>query len=223
MTLSVTTLEIIMATIFYARVSTAEQTIEHQLTQAQAAGYAFDHVVTDDGVSGVTTLLKDRVGGRRLFDLLRAGAGDILVVRWIDRLGRNYEDVSDNLREFMKRGVIVKTIINGMDFDGTTTDPIIKGGRDAMIAFMSSFAQAQADATKDAQKSGIAYAKEHKQGSYLGRKPTYTESQIAEVMRLDGEGVSVVEISKQLGLTRQTVYRIKSNSSEAYASVHAWN
>jgi putative DNA-invertase from lambdoid prophage Rac len=31
-----------MATILYGRVSTAEQTIEHQLTQAEAAGFKFD-------------------------------------------------------------------------------------------------------------------------------------------------------------------------------------
>ena len=36
-----------------------------------------------------------------------------LVVRWIDRLGRNYADVTDTIREFIRRGVIVRTIING--------------------------------------------------------------------------------------------------------------
>jgi hypothetical protein len=29
-------------------------------------------------------------------------AGDVLVVRWVDHLGRNYED--DTIREFMRRG-----------------------------------------------------------------------------------------------------------------------
>src|SRR5712672_766642 len=32
-------------------------------------------------------------------------AGDTLVVRWVDRLGRNYTDVVDTIREFMRRGV----------------------------------------------------------------------------------------------------------------------
>jgi DNA invertase Pin-like site-specific DNA recombinase len=77
-------------------------------------------VVSDDGGSGVTTRLVDRVGGRRLFDLLRSG--DTLAVRWVDRLGRNYEDVSDNIRDFMRRGVIIRTIINGMVFDPATKE-----------------------------------------------------------------------------------------------------
>jgi DNA invertase Pin-like site-specific DNA recombinase len=46
-----------------------------------------------------------RPEGKRLFDILRAG--DMLVVRWIDRLGRNYEDVTENIRRFMAMGVIV--------------------------------------------------------------------------------------------------------------------
>ena len=75
-----------MATILYARVSTVEQTIDHQFTQAKAAGFAIDEVVADNGVSGVATRLVERPEGRRLFDKLRAG--DTLVVRWVDRLGQ---------------------------------------------------------------------------------------------------------------------------------------
>jgi predicted site-specific integrase-resolvase len=44
-----------MATVLYARVSTAEQTIEHQLAHAKAAGFAIDEVVADNGVSGLST------------------------------------------------------------------------------------------------------------------------------------------------------------------------
>jgi DNA invertase Pin-like site-specific DNA recombinase len=82
----------------YARVSTSEQTIHHQEAQARAAGFMIDQVVADNGVSGVSTRLVDRPEGRRLFDMLRAG--DELVVRWVDRLGRNYADVVDTIREF---------------------------------------------------------------------------------------------------------------------------
>jgi putative DNA-invertase from lambdoid prophage Rac len=70
------------------------------------------------GVSGLSTRLAERPEGKRLFDMLRAG--DTLVVRWVDRLGRNYTDVVDTIREFMRRGVIIKTVINGMTFDGST-------------------------------------------------------------------------------------------------------
>lgn len=208
-----------MATILYARVSTAEQTIAHQQTQAKALGFEFDEVVVDEGISGVATKLHERPGGRRLFDLLRSG--DTLVVRWVDRLGRNYEDVSDNMREFMRRGVVIKTVINGMVFDGATKDPIHKAMRDAQIVFMAALSQAQAEATKEAQKAGIAHAKANAK-NYLGRKPTYSESQVEIVVALGAEGRGASEIAKETGLSRQTVYRIQKSPEEAFASVRAW-
>jgi transposase len=33
--------------------------------------------------------------------------GDVLVVRWLDRLGRNYDDVRDTVQALMRKGVIV--------------------------------------------------------------------------------------------------------------------
>ena len=129
-----------MKTVLYARVSTAEQTIDHQRTQAEAAGFRIDVVVADQGVSGVHARLIERPQGRRLFDLLRAG--DTLVVRWVDRLGRNYADVSDTIREFMRRGVVIRTVINNMTFDGATKEPMRQAVRDALIAFMAATAQA---------------------------------------------------------------------------------
>ena len=102
-------------------------------------------------------------------------AGDALVVRWVDRLGRNYRDVTDTIREFMRRGVVVRTVINGMVFDGSTKDPMQQAVRDALIAFMAATAEAQAEATKEAQRAGIDLALANDDGTkYRGRKPTFT-------------------------------------------------
>ena len=64
-----------MTTILYARVSTIEQTIEHQRAHAEAAGFVIDDVVSDNGRSGVHTRLADRPEGKRLFDMLGPGGG----------------------------------------------------------------------------------------------------------------------------------------------------
>ena len=166
-----------MKTVLYCRVSTLDQTLAHQRTQAQAAGFQIDEVVADHGISGVHTALRERPEGRRLFDMLRAG--DTLVVRWVDRLGRNYADVTDTIREFIRRGVIVRTVINGLNFDGATKDAMQQAVRDSLIAFMAATAQAQAEASKEAQKAGIAHAQQHDDGTkYRGRKPTFTRQRI---------------------------------------------
>lgn len=209
-----------MATFLYARVSTAEQTLEHQRPQAEAAGYSFDHVIADHGVSGVSVPIRERPEGKRLFDMLRAG--DTLVVRWVDRLGRNYADVTDAIREFIRRGVIIKTIINSMTFDGSTADPMQMAVRDAMISFMAASAQAQAEAMKEAQKAGIANAKAKDDGSYKGRKPSYTRDQLETAINLDRLGRNPSQIAKESGLSRQTVYRIKADPAGAEQALAAW-
>src|ERR1700758_3172062 len=182
-----------MATILYARVSTSDQTLEHQRTQAEAAGFRFDQVLADHGVSGVSTRLAERPEGRRLFDMLRSG--DTLVVRWVNRLGRNYADVTDVIHEFIRRGVIVRTVINNMTFDGSTKDPMQMAVRDALIAFMAATAQAQAEATKEAQRAGIEHAKANGEG-YRGRKPSYTREQLEIAQNMFGQDANVAQIAK---------------------------
>jgi putative DNA-invertase from lambdoid prophage Rac len=140
-------------------------------------------------------------------------------VRWVDRLGRNY--VRDTIQEFMRRGVVVRTVINGLTFDGSTKDPMQMAVRDALIGFLAATAQANAEAIKEAQRSGIALAKA-KEGDlkYRGRKPSFTRSQLATVRDMDGQGVG--EIAKITGLSRQTVYRIKADPIAAEAVLASW-
>lgn len=210
-----------MASILYGRVSTTEQTIAHQQTQAEKAGFKFDHVVFDEGVSGVSMKLRDRPNGRRLFDMLRAG--DTLVVRWVDRLGRDYNDITDNLRELIRKGVIVRTIINGMVFDGATTDPVQMAVRDALIGFLAATAQAQAEATKEAQKAGIAHAKaQSDRTAYKGRKPEYDRKALALVHDMLAQGRAIASIAREAGVSRQAVYRIQANPSAAEKALALW-
>jgi putative DNA-invertase from lambdoid prophage Rac len=211
-----------MKTVLYCRVSTADQTLEHQRTQAEAVGFRFDEVVIDHGISGVRTALRDRPEGRRLFDMLRQG--DTLVVRWVDRLGRNYADVTDTIREFIRRGVIVRTVINGLTFDGATKDPMQQAVRDSLIAFMAAMAQSQAEVTKEAQKAGIAHAVTNDDGSkYRGRKPTFTQEQFRLVRDLLNQGIAVSAIAKTAGLKRQSIYRIQAEPERQLAALAAWH
>src|ERR1700732_438218 len=210
-----------MATILYARVSTTEQTIEHQRTQAEQTGFRLDKVISDEGVSGISTKLSERPQGRRLFDLLRSG--DTLVVRWIDRLGRNYQDICETIREFMQRGVVIRTVINGITFDGATKEPMQCAVRDALIAFMAATAQAQAEATKEAQRAGIAHARANSEArAYRGRKPSYSRKQFENAQAMLGKSARVGEVANSIGLTRQTIYRIKDDPVGAEAALAMW-
>ncbi len=208
-----------MATILYARVSTSEQNLDHQKVQAEAAGFTIDEVVADHGVSGISTKLSDRTEGKRLYDKLRSG--DTLVVRWVDRLGRNYQDVTDTIRLFMRKGVVIRTVINNMTFDGATKDPMQEAVRDALIAFMAATAQAQAEATKEAQKAGIEAAKGDGT-KYRGKKPSFTREALTLVQDMIATGAGTTQIANAAKLTRQTVLRIKGDPEAAEASLARW-
>src|SRR6266404_3880125 len=205
----------------YARVSTSDQTAAHQLGQARAAGFEIDDdsVIKDEGVSGVSTRFGEREGGKRLLDKLRTG--DTLVVRWLDRLGRNYEDVVDTIQALMRRGVIVRTVINNFTFDGATKDPMQKAVRDSLIGFMAALGQAQAETTKLAQQAGIAHAQANGHRVYLGRKPSYSREQLGRILDLLATE-SDITIAKQVGLDRLAIRRIRQDPAKAEAALAAW-
>jgi putative DNA-invertase from lambdoid prophage Rac len=84
-------------------------------------------------------------------------------------------------------------------------------------------AQAQAEATKAAQRTGIAHAKAKDASPYLGRKPSYTRKQLATVRdMLAHDAVGIAGIAKATVLTRQTVYRLKDDPPAAEAALVAW-
>lgn len=212
-------------TVLYVRTSTTDQTIEHQQAQAEAAGFVLDEVIEDHGVSGVQTSLAERDNGKRLFDMLRDG--DILVVRWVDRLGRNYDDIQKNIRLFLDRGVTIKTVINMMTFDAQPQDAMSKAIRDAMLSFMSAMAEAQAIGMKEAQTAGIAHAKANDNGpkptKYRGRKPSYNCDQWFAVLALREEGFGVNETARMTGLNKFLVSRISNNQINTFKALEIWD
>ena len=158
-----------MRTILYCSVSTSDQTIDHQVTRRAPRGSRSTRCLRQWRVRRLDAHRRADQG-KRLFELLRRG--DMLVVRWIDRLGRNYADVTEVIREFMKRGVVIRTVINSLVFDGATKDPMQMAVRDALISFMAALSQAQAEATREAQRAGIEHAKARETPTAAGNRPS---------------------------------------------------
>jgi DNA invertase Pin-like site-specific DNA recombinase len=101
----------------YARVSTKEQTVEHQLvdlrTYCERSGAALAGEYIDEGISG--TKGRDKRPG--LDKLLRDAVSrrfDGLVVAELSRLGRSMPDFVANLNTLMAAGVQVVSLREGM-------------------------------------------------------------------------------------------------------------
>jgi DNA invertase Pin-like site-specific DNA recombinase len=110
---------------------------------------------------------------------------------------------------------------HGLTFDGATKDPMQMAVRDALIGFMAATAQAQAEATKEAQRTGIAHAKANGE-SYRGCKPSYDREQLAMVQDMFGKSANLAQIAKATNLSRQTIYRIKDDPAAAEAALTTW-
>ena len=93
--------------------------------------------------------------------------------------------------------------------------------RDALIGFMAASAQAQAEATKEAQRAGIAHAKANG-NRYRGRKPSYSRAQLDATRAMLTQGVGITAIAKAAKLSRQTVYRIQADPAAAEAALAGW-
>ena len=94
--------------------------------------------------------------------------------------------------------------------------------RDALIAFVAATAQAQAEATKEAQRAGIDHARATVGDRYRGRKPSFARAQLATVRDLLGQEAGASAVANTTGLTRQTVYRIKEDPAGAERMLAEW-
>lgn len=90
----------------YARVSTSQQSLDLQVRALKDAGVKANRIFTDKA-SGSST---DREG----LDLLRMKVeeGDVILVKKLDRLGRDTADMIQLIKEFDAQGVAVGTVAN---------------------------------------------------------------------------------------------------------------
>lgn len=159
---------------YYGRVSSNDQNPESQ--REEAVANSADRTFIDVGVSGYHTTPAERPEWQKLDSALREG--DVLIVRWLDRISRRYDELHGVMHDLMQRGVIVRCTLNGMVFDGCTHDPIQKATRDAVLAFMAAQGEADYRNRREMQLRGIAIAKEA--GKYKGRKKLLDASSVQQ-------------------------------------------
>ena len=149
----------------YARVSTKEQNEARQLTALREMGIPSENVYLDKQ-SGADF---ERVQYRRM--LRRLGPGDTLIVKSIDRLGRNYTEILEQWRIITKskRAAIV---ILDMPLLDTRQNRDLTGQliADIVLQLLSYVAQTEREFIRQRQAEGIVAARER--GVHFGRDAT---------------------------------------------------
>ena len=174
----------------YIRVSTKEQNLDRQM--AAVSAYNPDEVFADKQ-SGKNF---DRPEYQRMKSLV--ARGDEVIIKELDRLGRNKDAVKEELRWFKEHGVIVRVLeipttlidLQGQEWIGEMINNIL-------IEVIAAIAENERNKIKQRQAEGIACAKE--KGVKFGRP-----EKNVECVQLEGETVQAA--CDRLGVSRAYWY-----------------
>lgn len=182
----------------YIRVSTREQNEDRQVIAMREFGVPDSNMVTDKQ-SG-----KDfaRPGYRRLLRKLKPG--DTLVLKSIDRLGRNYDEILEQWRLLTKEKRVEIVVLDmplldtrqGRDLMGTLIADIV-------LQLLSYVAQTEREFIRQRQAEGIAAAKAR--GVRFGRKPKKRPEEYERLREEWRAGrISARAAARELGVAHRT-------------------
>ena len=182
----------------YARVSTKDQNLDRQLSALHAFGVA-ENRIFQEKLSGKDF---DRPAWQRLLKKLKPG--DTLVVKSIDRLGRNYEEIIEYWRIITKEKRASVVVLDmplldtreGKDLTGTLIADIV-------LQLLSYVAETEREFIRQRQAEGIAAAKA--KGKHLGRWPKEKPENYPAVYDLWQNGILSARLAaEQLQVSRGT-------------------
>lgn len=175
----------------YARVSTKDQNIDHQVDALLRAGVDRDHIYIDYA-SGAKA---SRPQWDRLLDKMRSG--DRLSCTRLDRIGRSLKDLVNLGARWKEQGIDLRVLEQGID---TTTSE----GR-LMFGMLSVLAEYQRELILANTRDGLEAARAR--GHVGGRKRKLNQAQAARAQELyDSGNLTVQEIANMLKIPRSTVY-----------------
>ncbi len=185
----------------YVRVSARDQNEERQLLAMRAYGVPEKNVYTDKK-SGKDF---DRPAYRWLMRRLRER--DVLVIKSIDRLGRNYEEILEQWR-FITREKKASIVVLDMPLLDTSADRDLMGTliADIVLQLLSYVAQTEREFIRQRQAEGIAAARQR--GVRFGPKPMDRPAGFEECLLLWRAGrISAREAGRRLGVAHKTFLR----------------
>ena len=184
----------------YIRVSTREQNEERQLIALRQAGVAEKNIYMDkqSGKDFERPQYKDMVRHMR--------RNDLLYIKSIDRLGRNYEDVLEQWR-FLTKIKSVDIVVLDMPLLDTRRGKDLMGTflSDIVLQVLSFVAENERTNIRQRQAEGIAAARAR--GVRFGRVPRSLPPNFPEVhTRWRRKQLTLQEAADACGLPRSTFY-----------------
>ncbi|MDY2957442.1 recombinase family protein [Floccifex sp.] len=186
----------------YARVSTKEQNPDRQLIALIECGIKEKNIYLDK-MSG-----KDFERLQYLKLLKRLKKGDLLIIKSIDRLGRNYSEILEQWRKITKEigadiQVLDMSLLNTDLSHGNLTGIFIS---DLVLQILAYVAETERTFIKQRQAEGIAAAKA--KGVQFGCHKSKLPDQFEMYYQMWLEGkISTRKAAEQLHISHSTFYR----------------
>jgi len=185
----------------YVRVSTKEQNEQRQMIALQEFGIDVKRIYMDKQ-SGKDF---ERANYKKL--LRKVKSGDTLVVKSIDRLGRNYDEILEQWRIITKEKQVAIVVLD-MPLLDTRQNRDLTGTliADIVLQLLSYVAQTEREFIRQRQAEGIAAAKA--QGVQFGRRPMVRPASFVFLKEQWKQNqISARAAAKQLGITHSTFLR----------------
>lgn len=173
----------------YARVSTSKQSLDIQITALKNAGVQENRIFTDT-ISGSQT---NRDGLNML--RVKVEKGDVILVKKLDRLGRDTADMIHLIKEFDAIGVAIRFMDDSISTEGVMGKMV--------VTILSAVAQAERQRILERTNEGRIEAKA--KGVKFGRKRTVDREKL---LLLFQQGLKATEISRQMHIGKSTAYKL---------------
>lgn len=150
-----------------------------------------------DKKSGATTARPELTAA-----LAQARAGDVIVARTLDRLGRTVRDTLNMIHELTERGVGVRNLADPIRVDLSNPDDPMSQLAVVILALFGQMERTYA-VERAAHARSVAAAGGHR----TGRLSVVNSDALEHAMLLRANGSTMAEISAKTKLTRSTLYR----------------
>lgn len=204
----------------YVRVSTKDQKLDRQLDAMQAYGVPESHI-WEDKETGKTF---NRPEYKKMIRV--AQRGDIIVIKSIDRLGRNYTEIQDQWK-LITQDIGCGIHVLDMPALNTTGDPgdlISRFVTDMILQVLAFVAQNERENTLKRQKEGLKAMRKRVGSMHVGRPKLKIPFEFWELFILWKSGeLKTKEITKlceeQYGMSTRTFYRRMRELDSRYGDI----